>query len=94
MSAPNKVCIIGAGPAGLTLALCLVRRGNFRVTLVEQRGDHALASTYEPGRSYAIDVTGHGLKAMRYAGVMDKRDLMPFKVRVSCVCVVAVFRVC
>ncbi len=79
MKAPLKVCIIGAGPAGLTLALCLVRRGDFRVTLVEQRGDHAQTSTYEPGRSYAIDVTGHGLKAMRYAGVVDRKDLMAFK---------------
>jgi 2-polyprenyl-6-methoxyphenol hydroxylase-like FAD-dependent oxidoreductase len=38
--AATDVCIVGAGPAGLTLALELVRRG-VRVTVLEQRADFA-----------------------------------------------------
>ncbi|WP_042367747.1 FAD-dependent oxidoreductase [Streptacidiphilus neutrinimicus] len=38
--ATTDVCIVGAGPAGLTLALELVRRGA-RVTVLEQRADFA-----------------------------------------------------
>lgn len=81
-----RVCIIGAGPAGLLLALCLQRRVGVRVTLVEQRENHAQVATYDPARSYTIDLTAHGMRALEYAGVRGRlvRELIPFKgIRVS-----------
>jgi 2-polyprenyl-6-methoxyphenol hydroxylase-like FAD-dependent oxidoreductase len=51
-----RVAIIGAGPAGLTLALALARRAargeSVRATLFERGEDHRAAATYNPDRSY------------------------------------------
>lgn len=76
---PFCICIIGAGPAGLTLALSLVRRvrsGNSRlmISIFERSPDHRSAATYNPDRSYTIDITGHGLKAARYIGATNRFD--------------------
>lgn len=76
---PFRICIIGAGPAGLTLALSLVRRvksgeSRIRISIFERAPDHRSAATYNPDRSYTIDITGHGLKAARYIGVTERFD--------------------
>ena len=77
---PLKVAIIGAGPAGLTAALALSRRGVGSVTLFEMSDDHSAAATYNPNRSYSIDITGHGYKAANYVNVTSRFDqeLIPF----------------
>jgi len=67
--APLRVAIIGAGPAGLVLAAALGKRGgDFEVDVFDQAPDHASAPEFNPNRSYTIDITGHGAKALRYLG--------------------------
>lgn len=76
-----NVAIIGAGPAGLTLALALAARREFNVTVFERGDDHRAAPTYNADRSYTIDITGHGLNAIDYVGARARFDstLIPFK---------------
>ena len=62
MPTPLKIAIIGAGPAGLTCGLALARRG-IDITIVERGANHLETATYNPNRSYTIDITGHGKKA-------------------------------
>jgi len=79
-----RVAIIGAGPAGLTLAIALARRAAagaaVRATVFERAEDHRAAATYNPDRSYTIDITGHGARAARYVGAAGRFDsaLIPF----------------
>lgn len=68
------IAIIGAGPAGLTLALALAARQTLRVDIFERASDHRTSATFNPDRSYTIDITGHGLKAARYVGVTRMFD--------------------
>ena len=72
--------IIGCGPAGLTLAIALIRRvlsgeNRLHITLFERASDHRSAATYNPDRSYTIDITGHGLKAARYIQSTTRFDI-------------------
>jgi len=73
-----SVAIIGAGPAGLTLALALARRAargeRVRAVVFERAEDHRAAATYNPDRSYTIDITGHGARAARYVGAVARLD--------------------
>mgnify|MGYP000889766082 CR=1 FL=1 len=79
-----RVAIIGAGPAGLTLAIALARRAAagaaVRATVFERADDHRGAATYNPDRSYTIDITGHGARAAHYVGAAGRFDasLIPF----------------
>ena len=77
---PLKVAIIGAGPAGLITALALIRRGAGSVTVFEMSDDHSAVATYNPNRSYCIDITGHGYRAANYVNVTSRfdKDLIPF----------------
>ena len=59
-----KVCIIGAGPAGMVLALALCKRDNVEVTVFEKGPSHLASTKFNPDRSYTIDMTGHGAKAL------------------------------
>ena len=43
-----RVLIIGAGPAGLALALALQRRSNIEIHIYEIGDNHLLASTFNP----------------------------------------------
>ena len=74
------IAIVGAGPAGLTLALALAVRRSLHVDVFERAADHRSSATFNPDRSYTIDITGHGLKAARYVGLTRKLDdsLIPF----------------
>ena len=59
------VAIVGGGPAGLVMAIALARRG-MRTTVFERDQHPAVAPRFNPDRSYTIDITGHGLRALRY----------------------------
>jgi 2-polyprenyl-6-methoxyphenol hydroxylase-like FAD-dependent oxidoreductase len=77
----KSIAILGAGPAGLTSALALARRGGFEITVYEQEEDHMTAPRFNPDRSYTIDITGHGLKALKYCDATDRfdKELLQFK---------------
>lgn len=73
------IAIVGCGPAGVVSAICLARRG-VASTIIDA-GDNPLRSaTYNPSRSYAIDITGHGLNAIRHvdAGAAFDEHMIPF----------------
>ena len=82
------VGIIGAGPAGLVLAATLAKRPNaFSVKVFEQSADHKGAATYDPNRSYTIDITGHGALAVKALDAVELFDekLIEFKgLRILC----------
>jgi len=71
---PLKIAIIGAGPAGLTIALALIRRGAGSVTIFEMNDDHSIAVILDPNRCYSIDITGHGYRAAEYVNVTSRFD--------------------
>ncbi len=71
-STPN-IGIVGAGPAGLVMAIALARRG-IGSTLIERDQNPDIAPRFNPDRSYTIDITGHGLRALRYIDVCDMFD--------------------
>ena len=59
-SACHDVIVCGAGPAGLTLALALARRGA-AVALVERHGPEALAAPEIDGRTTALAAGGRAV---------------------------------
>lgn len=79
---PYSVAILGAGPAGLCLALALARRdAASAITVYDKAEDHATAPRFNPDRSYTIDITGHGVRALDYLGVTERfdKELIKFK---------------
>ncbi|HWL87599.1 MAG TPA: NAD(P)/FAD-dependent oxidoreductase [Polyangiaceae bacterium] len=66
----TRVLIVGGGPAGLTLACALANRSAISVTLAEHEPDPFTAPT-TTDRSYTIDITGHGLKAIQYLDAVE-----------------------
>lgn len=66
----TRVLIVGGGPAGLTLAYALANRPAIYVTLAEHEPDPFTAST-TTDRSYTIDITGHGVKAIKYLDAVE-----------------------
>lgn len=60
-----SIAIVGAGPSGLVLAIALARRG-LRTTLFERDQHPEVAPRFNPDRSYTVDISGHGLKAIRH----------------------------
>lgn len=76
-----SVGVVGAGPAGLTLAAALAQQGGFEVSVFDRADDHFSVETYNPDRSYTIDITGHGLRAARHIDITDRFDaeLIHFK---------------
>ena len=75
-----EVAIIGAGPAGLTLAAALSKRGGYSISVFEQAADHNVVPEFDANRSYTIDITGHGAKAVAYIGATDvfENTMIPF----------------
>lgn len=84
----EKIAIIGAGPSGLFLALYLTHHSSrFRrpvsITVFEREDNHDRQDRSNPDRSYTIDITGHGLNAVRaLGGSLEKRfdkELIAFR---------------
>jgi 2-polyprenyl-6-methoxyphenol hydroxylase-like FAD-dependent oxidoreductase len=75
----TEIAIIGGGPGGLTAAIALARRG-VRTTVFEREGHPERMPRFNPDRSYPIDLTGHGLKAVRHIDALAHFDahLTPF----------------
>jgi kynurenine 3-monooxygenase len=74
------IAVVGGGPAGLVAAIALARRG-IPCTVLERDAHPDLAPRFNPDRSYTIDITGHGLRALRHidaTGYFDDR-LLPFR---------------
>jgi kynurenine 3-monooxygenase len=60
-----KIALIGGGPAALVAAISLARRG-IRTSVFERDPHPEKAPRFNPDRSYTIDISGHGLKAIRH----------------------------
>ncbi|MFN7966202.1 MAG: NAD(P)/FAD-dependent oxidoreductase [Acidobacteriota bacterium] len=60
-----SIGIVGGGPASLTLAIALARRG-MNTTVFERDVHPDIAPRFHPDRSYTIDTSGHGLRALRH----------------------------
>ncbi|GAA3688064.1 hypothetical protein GCM10022224_061700 [Nonomuraea antimicrobica] len=74
------IAIIGGGPGGLTAAVALARRG-VRSTVFEREGHPESMPRFNPDRSYPIDLTGHGLRALRHIDAVAHFDahMTPFR---------------
>ncbi|WP_328609308.1 FAD-dependent monooxygenase [Amycolatopsis sp. NBC_00345] len=74
------IAIIGGGPGGLTAAIALARRG-IPSTVFERDAHPERIPRFNPDRSYPIDITGHGLKALRHIDALAHFDahLTPFR---------------
>jgi kynurenine 3-monooxygenase len=76
----GRIAIVGGGPAGLVAAIALARQ-DIETTVLERDVHPELAPRFNPDRSYTIDITGHGLRALRHieaTAYFDER-LMPFR---------------
>jgi kynurenine 3-monooxygenase len=76
----TAIGLIGGGPASLVLAIALARRA-IRTTVFERDPHPERAPRFNPERSYTIDISGHGWKAIHHIDaerVFDER-LLPFK---------------
>jgi kynurenine 3-monooxygenase len=75
----EDIAIIGGGPGGLTAAIALARRG-VRSTVFERDGHPERMPRFNPDRSYPIDLTGHGLRALRHIDALAHFDahMTPF----------------
>ncbi|MEP1144216.1 MAG: NAD(P)/FAD-dependent oxidoreductase [Henriciella sp.] len=75
----ERIAIVGCGPAGIVSAICLARRG-IATTVIDADTNPLLGATYDPNRSYAIDITGHGLNAIRHIDAVAAFDehMLPF----------------
>ncbi len=60
-----RIGLIGGGPAALVAAIALARRG-IRTSVFERDQHPEEAPRFNPDRSYTIDISGHGLKAIRH----------------------------
>ena len=76
----TNIAIVGAGPSGLVMAIALARKG-ITSTVFERDQHPDIAPRFNPDRSYSIDITGHGLRALRYIDACDRFDelLIQFK---------------
>jgi len=63
--ATAEIALVGGGPAGLVAAIALARRG-VRTSVFERDPHPEIAPRFNPDRSYTIDISGHGLKALRH----------------------------
>lgn len=75
-----RIAIVGGGPAGLVAAIALARRG-VPTTVFERDAHPEFAPRFNPDRSYTIDITGHGLRALRHIDATSYFDarLLPFR---------------
>src|SRR5437867_13354403 len=75
-----EIAISGGGPAALVLAVALARRG-IPTTVFEREAHPQVAPRFNPDRSYTIDISGHGFRALRHIDACSYFDdrLFPFK---------------
>jgi kynurenine 3-monooxygenase len=64
-SGAATIAFVGGGPAALVAAIALARRG-VRTSVFERDAHPEVAPRFNPDRSYTIDISGHGLKALRH----------------------------
>jgi 2-polyprenyl-6-methoxyphenol hydroxylase-like FAD-dependent oxidoreductase len=76
------IAIVGGGPAGLVAAMALARRG-IQTTVFEREVHPDTAPRFNPDRSYTIDITGHGLRALRHIDVTPYFDARMLRSRAS-----------
>jgi kynurenine 3-monooxygenase len=72
------VAVVGGGPAGLVMAAALARRG-VPVEVFERDQHPHDAPRFNPERSYSIDITGHGLRALRHVDATSYFDARMFQ---------------
>jgi len=74
------IAFVGGGPAALVAAIALARRG-IRTTVFERDAHPQVAPRFDPDRSYTIDISGHGLRALRHIDACSHFDdrLIQFK---------------
>lgn len=60
-----NIGIVGGGPAVIVFAIALARRG-IAATIFERDLHPDEAPRFHPDRSYTIDTSGHGLRALRH----------------------------
>jgi kynurenine 3-monooxygenase len=80
MERTADIAFVGGGPASLVAAIALARRGV--PTAVFERDAHPeVAPRFNPDRSYTIDISGHGYRALRHIGACSYFDdrLIQFK---------------
>ena len=77
-TSPGTIAILGARPAGLVLAISLARRG-LSATVIERDVPPDIALRFNPDRSYTIDISGHGLKALRHIEAVAEFDRRTFR---------------
>jgi hypothetical protein len=63
--ATPAIAFAGGGPASLVAAIALARHG-LHTTVFERDQHPEVALRFNPDRSYTIDISGHGLKALRH----------------------------
>jgi kynurenine 3-monooxygenase len=80
MTSSARIAIVGGGPSGLLVALALARRG-IGTTIFERDQHPEIAPRYDPDRSYTIDISGHGRKAILHTGITAAFDerMIPFR---------------
>jgi 2-polyprenyl-6-methoxyphenol hydroxylase-like FAD-dependent oxidoreductase len=78
-TSPGTIAIVGGGPAGTVAAIALARRG-IHATVLEREPHPEDAPRINPDRSYTIDITGHGLRALRHIDATSYFDerMLPF----------------
>src|SRR5688572_23946921 len=74
------IALVGAGPSALVAAIALARRG-IRTSVFERDAHPEIAPRFNPDRSYTIDISGHGLRALRHIDACSQFDagMIPFK---------------
>ena len=72
-----KPVIIGGGPAGLSTAIMLAKRGYKDIKVYERLPEYPRSNdvaTWQRLRSYVIGINGRGQNVLKWLGVMDRFD--------------------
>jgi kynurenine 3-monooxygenase len=80
----RKVAILGAGPAGMTLAVLLAKKG-YNIEIFEKRFDPLSGNQNTDGRSFNLGLTVRGIKGFKEMGL--DQEILGQTVPVKEVCV-------
>ena len=69
----GRIAFVGGGPSALLAAIALARRG-IQTTVFERDAHPEIMPRFNPDRSYTIDISGHGLKALRHIDACSHFD--------------------